>query len=213
MKNIEILTFPSGPFETNAYIIVCKQSQKAAIIDPAPDSRNVLIQAITAKKITPDKIILTHTHWDHIADCAAVADHYAIPVLVHKEDAYNLIKPGSDHLPCWLTIQGVNPAQLLKEGDVIPIGNSKWEVIHTPGHTPGGICLYCKEERVLISGDTLFKRSIGNLSFPTGDPERMWLSLDKLANLPPDVEVFPGHGDATAIGKENWLPRAKELFG
>lgn len=213
MNNIEIHTFPSGPFQTNAYLVVCKKTKSAAIIDPAPDSKNLLIEAITANKITPKMIILTHSHWDHIADCAPLKDLYKIPVYVHEEDAYNLIEPGSDKLPCWIEIEGVNPTNILSENDEIRIGETRWQVIHTPGHTPGGICLYCPEEKVLLSGDTLFKRTIGNLSFPTGEPKRMWASLKKLAQLPADVQVFPGHGEPTTIGHESWLERAEKIFG
>ena len=137
---------------------------------------------------------------------------YNIPVYVHAFDANNLEKPGSDGLPSWLSIEGVIPEHLIKEGDVIHVGNLAFEVIETPGHSPGSLCFYNKEEKVLFSGDTLFKGSIGNLSFPTSRPHLMQSSLSKLAKLPADTRVFPGHGPSTTIGKESWLERAEELF-
>ena len=132
---------------------------------------------------------------------------------MHPLDAANLQEPGSDRLPSWLNIEGVKPDGFLNEGDVVAVGNMQFHVIHTPGHSPGGICLYCKEQDVLFSGDTLFRGSIGNLSLPTSQPKLMWNSLDKLAKLPPSTKVYPGHGPATTIGKESWLPEAQQRFG
>ena len=116
-------------------------------------------------------------------------------------------------MPCWIDIEGIVPTHLMDEGDTIAVGDLHFKVIHTPGHTPGGVCFYCPEEKILISGDTLFKGTIGNLSFSTGRPALMWPSLKKLALLPPETQVFPGHGEKTTIGNEKWLARAEEMFG
>lgn len=207
-----IQAFPSGPFATNAYIIACPDSRQAIIIDPAPGSFSSLINFIAKHSLIPSGIWLTHSHWDHIADTAAVKAQYSIPVSVHALDVPNLEHPGADKLPCWVSIEGVTPDHLLNEGDHLSCGDLDFVVIHTPGHTPGGVCFYCPKEGVLISGDTLFKGTIGNLSFPTCQPEAMWPSLDKLAKLPGHVRVFPGHGADTTIGNESWLPRARQIF-
>jgi len=208
-----IQAFPSGPCVTNAYIVGCPDSKSAAIIDPAPESADRLIKHLETHHLTPDKIILTHSHWDHIGDVAPLLKKYPIPVFIHPLDQGNLESPGSDGLPCWISIEGVKATHFLNENDIIEIGLLKFHVIHTPGHTPGGICLYNEEEGVLISGDTLFKGSIGNLSFTTGQPDLMWPSLDKLAKLPSKTRVFSGHGSSTTIGAESWLPNAKRVFG
>lgn len=208
-----IQAIPSGPFETNAYVVACPHTKHAAIIDPAPESAAAIEHCLTKNSFIPQKILLTHSHWDHIADVAPLKEHYKIPVYIHPEDAGNLEDPGSDGLPCWYQFDSVTPAGFLNEGDKVSIGNITFTILHTPGHTPGGICLYCPEEKVLISGDTLFQGSIGNLSFATARPKLMWSSLDKLAKLPSETKVYPGHGPATTIGHENWLPRAKEIFG
>lgn len=208
-----IQAFPSGPFATNAYVIACPQTRQAVIIDPAPGSFSSIVNFITDHSLQPMAIWLTHSHWDHIVDTAAVKAQYSIPVAIHVLDVANLEHPGADRLPCWVTIEGVAPDRLLKEGDILTCGDLQFEVIHTPGHTPGGVCFYCLKEGVLISGDTLFKGTIGNLSFPTCQPEAMWASLDKLAKLPGHVRIFPGHGPATTIGQETWLPKAREIFG
>ena len=208
-----IQAIPSGPFETNAYVIACPKTSRAVIIDPAPESTPSIRQCLEENHLVPEKIILTHSHWDHIADVAELNDLYHLPVYIHADDTGNLETPGSDGLPCWYQFPGIKPTAFLKEGDKITVGSFTFVVIHTPGHTPGGICLYCPEEHVLISGDTLFQGSIGNLSFPTARPKLMWSSLDKLAKLPAETKVYPGHGPATTIGHEKWLPRAEEIFG
>lgn len=208
-----IQTFPSGPFETNAYIVACPETQNAAIVDPAPESSDAIIDYLIKHQLKPQKILITHSHWDHIGDTAQLKAKFQIPVYVHPLDVENLKKPGSDGLPLWITIKGVLPDNLLNEGDTVEFGNLRFEVIHTPGHTPGGVCFYNKEHGILISGDTLFKGSIGNLSFPTARPKEMWESLSKLAKLPAKTVVYPGHGPPTTIGDEPWLDRAQEIFG
>jgi glyoxylase-like metal-dependent hydrolase (beta-lactamase superfamily II) len=208
---IEIL--PSGPFETNAYIVACSKTSHAAIIDPAPGSAEKILSHLSKKQWQPSKILITHSHWDHIADTAQLKQKLNVPVYVHSLDAPNLKMPGSDNLPCWIEIEGVVPDVLVEEGDTIPIGELQFQVIHTPGHTPGGVCFYLKEQGTLFSGDTLFKGTIGNLSFPTAQPELMWTSLEKLSKLPFETKVYPGHGPSTTIGQEKWLSNAKKIFG
>ncbi|MBN9377542.1 MAG: MBL fold hydrolase [Chlamydiales bacterium 38-26] len=210
---MNIQAFPSGPFETNAYVVSCPDTKEAAIIDPAPNSAESIVNYINKHHLTPKKILLTHTHWDHIGDVYPLKEKYHIPVYVHEYDVFNLENPGSDGLPCWISIEGVVPDYLLKEGDRVSIGNQIFEVIETPGHTPGGVCFYNGNQHLLFSGDTLFKGTIGNLSFPTSRPHLMWTSLSKLAKLPAETRVFPGHGLETTIGQEKWLERAEELFG
>lgn len=208
-----IETLPSGPFATNAYVVGCPATGNAAIVDPGVDSAENVISALSGHQLTPTKIILTHSHWDHIGDVAVLKEKYNIPVLIHRLDAPNLAEPGSDGLPMWYAIRGVVADEYIEEGDKIPVGDLLFEVIHTPGHTPGGVCLYCEKENVLLSGDTLFKQSIGNISFPTSNPDDMWLSLKKLEKISAQTRVYPGHGPSTTIGQESWLPRAREYFG
>jgi len=187
-----IQVFPSGPFETNAYVLSCPITKDAAIIDPAPDSAPRIIQYLQTFQLEPQLILLTHSHWDHIADVHALLKSYPFKVLIHPNDAPNLEHPGTDKLPCWISIVGVKPDVLIHDGDLIPLGSLKLKVIETPGHTPGCVCFYEEEKNILFSGDTLFKGTIGNLSFPTAVPDLMWKSLDKLAKLPAATQVFSG---------------------
>jgi hydroxyacylglutathione hydrolase len=199
-------SFPSGPFDTNAYVIGCRATKQAVIIDPSADSLPLLSSYLSENHLAPTAILLTHSHWDHIADLAATVLTYNIPVYVHELDAPNVRNPGCDKLPCWLTIAPVEPNGLLAEGQVIKIGQLEWQIIHTPGHSPGSICLYCPAQKTLISGDTLFKGTYGNTSLPTANPLLMRKSLQRLASLPTETAVYPGHGPQTTISNElSWL--------
>lgn len=208
-----IETFPSGPFETNAYVVGCPKTKEAVIIDPAPGSEKSISHYLKQNSLIPKEIWLTHTHWDHIGDVKKLKALYGLAVRVHKQDAPNLRKPGADGLPLFFAIEGVEPDFFLTEGEILTLGDMKWEVIHTPGHSPGSVCFYSKESKTLLSGDTLFKGSIGNLSFPTSDASSMWNSLKKLENLPKETRFFPGHGEPSTIERESWLKDAPQIFG
>ena len=210
---MQVTAFPSGPISTNAYIVSCSSTREAAIIDPAAESADVLMDYLKTKKLIPKMILLTHSHWDHIADVAKLVTALHLPVYVHGADAGNMQDPGSDGLPLFFAINGVTPTGLLEDGEQISLGKLAFTVIHTPGHSPGSVGFYEPTQGVLMSGDTLFKGTIGNLALPTANSSAMWPSLSKLAKLPPATKVYPGHGDSTTIGAEHWLPRAREYFG
>ncbi len=197
--------FPSGPLETNAILFACEETRKAAVIDPSPDSTQAILQAAEQDGLTIELILLTHSHWDHIADVYLLKEKTGASVWVHALDAGNLRSPGQDGLPLVFPIQGVTPDGFLEEGKVVHVGKLQVEVIHTPGHSLGSVCFYIRAQKVLFSGDTLFRGTMGALHLPTGDPEKMWGSLRKLAALPPDTRVIPGHGKDTVLAKEIWL--------
>ena len=204
-----VTSFVSGPISTNA--IVISSNGEAVIVDPAPGSAERIVEHVKELKVL--SIILTHTHWDHIGDCAEIKEKLNVPVFVHKEDAGNLVEPGVDGLPMFAPIRAVKPDGFLEDGQKIMVGGLTLVVMHTPGHAPGHCSFYCETEKFLVSGDHVFRGSIGNLGLPTGEPDRMWDSIDRVAKLPPDTVIYPGHGEMTTIGAENWLSRAKEIFG
>lgn len=204
--------FPSGPADTNAYLIACSETKQAVVIDVPFESTDQILDRSKELGLSIQMILLTHSHWDHTAEVALLKQNLSLPVYIHQEDAANLETPGSDKLPLYFPVTGVKPDGFLTDGQQISIGHLNIEVIHTPGHTPGGVCFYLSKEKVLISGDTLFRGTIGNLSFPTARPALMWTSLKKLAALPQDVKVYPGHGGPTTIGAEKWIAHAQERF-
>lgn len=192
-----------GDFGTNCYIVACPETKACAVIDPGvPDPW--IRRTLTDHGLKVETIILTHGHLDHIGGVGWVKELTQAPVLIHAGDAPMLDNPrlnGSaafgDHV--------VAPAadRLLQGGDRIAVGKLTFEVIHTPGHTPGGICLYLREEGRVISGDTLFAGSIGRTDLPGGSfPTLISAIKERLLTLPGDTEVFPGHGPSTTIGDE-----------
>lgn len=209
-KALQVYTFSCGPVSTNAYLVLCTKTRDAAIVDPSPGSFEESLSLITDLNIQPTKALLTHSHWDHITDLSRFVKAYNCDVFVHSEDAPNVLQPGSDGLRNWLSIDPVTPTKLLEEGETVAIGLHHFVVIHTPGHSPGGICLYCKEQNMLFSGDTLFRGTIGRLDLPTSEPKRILESLEKLSKLSPETEVLSGHGPKTTIGREAWLQNPKE---
>jgi hydroxyacylglutathione hydrolase len=205
-----LFKFPSGPYKTNAILI--GKDGAGAVVDPSPGSAGEILHQAHESGLKVEKILLTHSHWDHIADVRAIQEETGAPCYVHPLDAPNMETPGSDGLLLRVPILPVHPDHLLEEGEIIKVGPLSIEVIHTPGHSPGGVCFYVASEDLLIAGDTLFCGSIGRLDLPTGDPKTMWSSLKKLAKLPPKTRVVPGHGPDTEIGKETWLADAEKLF-
>ena len=210
---IDLDCFSCGPLATNAFLLTCQKTKSSAVIDPSQGSAAKLLQAANGKGAAIEKILLTHSHWDHIVDVASLVDKLHIPVFVHAEDRENLENPGVDGIPIAVFCKGVENPHLLEEGQILRVGNLTLKVLWTPGHSPGGVCFYAEEEKILFSGDTLFCGSMGALHLPTAQPEKMWQSLRRLAKLPSDVRVYPGHGKMTTIGEESWLAQAKEIFG
>lgn len=208
-----IETYPSGPIGTNAYLVGCENMEKGIFIDPGFQSATSLLQGAKFHNLSIEAIFLTHTHWDHMCDAAILSKELDIPVFVHPLEAKNLQKPGSDGLTTPFKLKGVAEYNELEEGQIHEIGELSFSVIHTPGHSPGGVCFYFEDEKVLFSGDTLFKGTIGRLDLPTGEPDKMWESLAKLALLDPNTKVYPGHGGPTVLKKETWLKNPRETFG
>jgi hydroxyacylglutathione hydrolase len=205
-------TFCTGPSDTNGYLLACSETKRAVVIDVPFESVDLILKRVEKLGLSVEKILLTHSHWDHTAEVALLKEKTKAPVYIHEEDVGNLEEPGSDRLPLFFPVVGVKADGFLTEGQELHVGNLLMQVIHTPGHTPGGVCFYLPNEKTLISGDTLFRGTIGNLSFPTARPELMWVSLKKLAALPHETKVYPGHGTPTTIGAEQWIAHAKSRF-
>lgn len=205
--------FVSGPLDTNTILLGCEQTKKAAIIDAPPGSTPHLLKRIKALDLHVDKILLTHSHLDHIADAATLKKTLSAEIFIHEEDKENLEHPGEDGIPLFFPVEAARPDHFLRDGETLFVGTLAPITLHTPGHTPGSVCFYLSTQKLLISGDTLFRGSIGNLNLPTSQPEKMWQSLKKLSKLPYDTKVIPGHGSATTIGAESWLGDAKKKFG
>lgn len=198
---MKIETFPVGIIDTNCYVVTDENSGESLVIDPG-DMSAELESALDGKNIK--YILLTHGHYDHILAAAGLKQKTGAPVAIGKEDADCLhdddLSRAGLHFP--LLQQKINADILLSDGSKLYFGGKKINVIHTPGHTPGGVCYVFEEKRVIFSGDTLFRLSAGRTDFETGSDYDMALSLKTLASLDGDYAVYPGHGPATTLDFE-----------
>ena len=189
-----------GSFVTNTYIISDNSQNRAIIIDPA-DSHQKIEKALDG--LVPEIILLTHGHSDHMYEIQYFREKYGSKVYAHCDE-----KPyfESDYIrnPIGVPLEKREYVcdVWLKDGDKIEFGPYSFQVMHTPGHTPGSVCYYCPEEKILFSGDTLFNGSIGRTDFPLGDTETIKKSVLKLVSLPDDIKLESGHGFSSTIGCE-----------
>lgn len=195
-------------FGVNSYVVYDPVEKQAAIIDPGivdPRETEAIDNFLKKNQLKLVAVINTHLHIDHAVGNGILKSKYNVDVMAHADDSFlgdNLVEQARQFgLPFKQENAGVN--RYLKDGDVIEIGAGKLEVIHVPGHSPGGIALYDKEDNFLISGDTLFEGSIGRTDLPGGNMAKLLESVKKrLYSLPDNTVVYPGHGNPTTIGKE-----------
>ena len=189
-----------GPFASNCYIVGTESSREGMIVDPGAEAKQIL-NRVKDLELDIKSIFLTHGHIDHIAALKEVKEATGAEVAIHADDAKSL------HSQSLATIFGLSfppsppPDRLLKGGDTIDIGDLHFLVLHTPGHTPGGICLF--GHGVVFSGDTLFNYGIGRTDLPGGSYNQLMDGIHtKLMVLADDTIVYPGHGSDTTIGTE-----------
>ncbi len=202
---MKIDCFALGAYETNCYVLrSSEQAIDCLIIDAGFDSEQ-LVSFLQEQKLNPVALVLTHGHIDHIAGVNLLRDKFAnVKVYIHKFDAEMLEEPASNLSAMTGSAYTAAPADVtLTDRDVIELAGLKLEVLHTPGHTPGGISLYAKEQGVVFSGDALFADSVGRTDFPGGSMTQLVSGIkDKLLTLPNEAKVYPGHGPATTIARE-----------
>ncbi len=180
--DIQIERLESGPFGTNAYIVICQKTRDSVLIDAPADASTIMDRL---KGTNPKYILLTHNHMDHIGALAELRTRLKVPLAAHALDAGNLPSP---------------PEISLSDGDTISFGNLKFEVLHAPGHTPGSLCF--KVGGYLISGDTIFPGGPGKTRSPADFRQIVKSITEKIFVLPDDTQIYPGHGDSTVLKKE-----------
>jgi hydroxyacylglutathione hydrolase len=198
-----------GPVATNVHVLADERTREAIAIDTATPSLVWIADELAARDWTLKLIVSTHGHWDHIGDNAAVAAHTGADIAVHPFDRQRLIDPK----PLWAPFEIVPsvPAVELAEGGEVRFGEIRLTVLHTPGHTQGSVCLLDRDAGLLFCGDTLFAGGWGRVDLPGGDPAERAASLARLSELEDAIEVFPGHGGATTIGRERaWLELVRD---
>ena len=203
--NIKSFTF--NPFQENTYIVY-DETKECLIIDPGcytDAERKELNDFIEEKELTPIKLINTHCHIDHVLGNKFISEHWDLELYMHKEDLPVLEKAGEISKMYELEDYEGSPypKHFLAQGDTLTFGKSSFEILFTPGHAPGHICLYSKENNLLIAGDVIFQRSIGRTDLPGGDHSTLINSIiTQLFPLPNETQVFCGHGPSTNLGYE-----------
>ena len=187
---MQIKTFPVGSYRTNCYIAWAEGSTGCIVVDPGYEPEYLLEQVYKEDK-TLDAILLTHGHFDHVGGVKHLAAETGCPVFICAEDL---------RLDSAFTAGTLHYTDTYKEGDTLNLAGLALQVLHTPGHTPGSVCLRCGD--VLFSGDTLFAGSCGRTDLPGGDHETIVRSLSRLANLPGNPQVLPGHGSISTLNIE-----------
>jgi hydroxyacylglutathione hydrolase len=195
--------FPVGPLQCNCSVIGDEQTHEAMVIDPGDQIEGIL-EILRQEKLELKQIVITHAHIDHVGGAMKLKAATGAPILMNQND-YALLKM-LDMQAAWVGMRPPGTVQVdepISQGRVLKIGDISSNVIHTPGHTEGSICLYFPKEKKLIAGDTLFAGSIGRTDLPGGSTEKIMRSLHtQVLALPDETEVIPGHGRGTTIGQE-----------
>lgn len=199
---MKIEKFVLGSVATNCYLLVNEDTREVVIVDPATCPEYLLLH-MKSNGYSPKAILLTHGHFDHVMGIDGWVQAYDIPVYLHEEEQEVLEQPQLNLSTAFGKQYAYQQTTQLKDGEILSVAGFQFQVIHTPGHTKGSCCYYEKKEEVLMSGDTLFCRSVGRSDFPTGNGGVLAESIrQKLFCLPDEVMVYPGHDRLTCIGEE-----------
>lgn len=200
-----IKQFTVGILDTNCYVVSCPKTKNTLVIDPGFDKETEaekIIEEINRNKLHVKYIINTHGHPDHTSGNSTMKEATGAPILIHEDDAALL----GEHamFAAWgVTTDSPAADQLLHDGDIIQTGEISLKVLHTPGHSPGSMCLLSEDDDVIFTGDTLFAGSIGRTDLPASSTEAMARSLkNKLMPLPDRLKIYSGHGPTSTMGTE-----------
>ena len=199
---MKVELFVTGIISTNCYVAVNEETKQAVVIDPALASMRMMNQ-IREEGLKIEAILLTHGHFDHIMGIDGFLKEYQVPVYVHEDDLPMMEDPQWNQSSIYTRGYTFSGAVPVKDGQVLSYAGYDFQVLHTPGHTPGGCCYYVASEHVLFSGDTLFQRSVGRTDFEGSSTSALIRGIrEKLMTLPDDTHVYPGHMGETMIGYE-----------
>jgi hydroxyacylglutathione hydrolase len=200
---LEIIRFVGGPVETNAFLVADPATGEALVIDAPYGTTQQIVDEAAARGWTIGQIVITHTHWDHVADAKALKEATGAPILAHPL----AVDPLADPAPLFgefpVEVPAVETTATLEDGETVTLGGQQFTVMHLPGHDPAHIALVDEDQTIFLGGDVLFPGGHGRTDLPGTDQAAMNASLRRLVDeLPPDTRVLPGHGAETTIGAE-----------
>ena len=199
---MKVEIFVTGIISTNCYVVSNEETKEAVIIDPAACPKK-LTNYIMEEGLQVKAVLLTHGHFDHMMGAQEVMDRYQVPVYVHEAERELIENPQMNLSASYTNGVTFTNGTYVKDEEVLSFAGYDFLVLHTPGHTQGGVCYYVKSEDVVFSGDTLFCNSVGRTDFPTSSMSDLIRSIrDKLLPMPDETIVYPGHMGATTIGNE-----------
>lgn len=203
MSIVILLTLVVGALQTNCYLVGCERTHEAMIIDPGGDAERILA-SVRDLGVRVSHIVLTHFHFDHVLAVDPVRSETGAVLAIHESDAGYLAGPPVLFRFFTPRVPGdLVAGRLLHDGDLLSVGGIRAQVLHTPGHSPGGISLYVASEGVVFCGDTLFRDGLGRTDFPKCSRQTLMRSVrERLFALPDETVVYPGHGPDTTIGRE-----------
>ncbi|MFT4106063.1 MAG: MBL fold metallo-hydrolase [Lacrimispora sp.] len=203
MSDFRIKTYPVGQIGTNCYVLYRQGTEGAVIVDPG-DNGAYILNMCRELSLTPEAILLTHGHFDHILAVEDIRRAFpGIKVYGGEAEKDLFTNPALNLSAAFGSVCMVSDVEYVGDGDLLSLAGISFEVLSTPGHTPGSVCYLVREEDVLISGDTLFQESLGRTDLPTGNQNQIIKSIrEKLFTLREDILVYPGHGDKTTVGHE-----------
>lgn len=199
---MRIEKFVTGIISTNCYLVINEETKQTVIIDPAA-CPSYLMGHIRNEGLKVEAILLTHGHFDHVMGIPGFLKEFDVPVYAHEDEKETLGDPALNLSRSYTDGFRFEEAAGISDGQRLDLAGFSFLVLHTPGHTPGGVCYYIESEKVLFSGDTLFQDSVGRTDFPGSSMSALVRSIrEKLMTLPDDVKVYPGHMGETMIGHE-----------
>ena len=188
-----IKTLPVGQLETNCYVVTNEETLECVIIDPGDES-SVILNYLEDNHLKCEAILLTHGHFDHVGAVDEIVRETGVPIYMNERD------DAGSHGRNYYTYALPKGGRYFDEGDILRIAGLTFQILATPGHTPGGVSIIC--ENALFTGDTMFRGSCGRTDLPGGDMMEELRSLKRLCELPGDYEVYPGHMDSSTLERE-----------